>query len=511
MLDYSVALANEGGGRLVLGVTNDVPRQVVGTAAFPDAQELRERIHNSLRRRVDVEEVAHPNGRVLVFHVAGRPRGEALHRDGRYLMRVGENLVAMSFDQLQRIMAEAEPDFSAGTIDGIGVDSIDPAALEAFRRVWTERSGKRAISTLSPEQLLADAGLLVGGRLTRASLVLLGTEEALDRHLAAAEVVFEYRSSDGSLPYQQRVEFRRGFFAWFDELWQLVNLRNDRQMILSGLFRVEIPTFDEDAVREALLNAVSHRDYQRIGSVFVRQYPRRLEIVSPGGFPAGITPENVLDRQEPRNRCIAEALARCRLVERSGQGMDRIFERLVRNSQPPPDFTGTDEYQVSLTLHGEVRNPAFVRFLDQLGAERLESFSTRDYLVLDLVQREGLVPESLRSHATRLRDLGVIERVGRRLLLSRALYAHMGQRGTYTRQRGLDHETNKALLLKHITENATEGSPLADLVQVLPYLKYGRVRSLLQELKGEGVVHPRGQRRHARWFPGPPAPRETGG
>lgn len=485
----------------MLGVTNARPRRVVGSAAFGNVQQVRERIFEILRRRVDVEEVQHPDGRVVVFHAPPRPRGEALHRDGRYLMRVGENLVAMSFDQLQRIAAEAEPDFTAGIVAGATLDAIDVDALANFRRVWAARSGNPAILGLASAQLLSDAGLLIDGQITRAALILLGTAESLDRYLAAAEVIFEYRSSDASLSYQQRVEFRRGFFAWYDEIWSLVNLRNDRQMVLSGLFRVEIPTFDEAAVREALLNAISHRDYQRAGSVFVRQFPRRLEIVSPGGFPAGITPENVLYRQEPRNRRIAEALARCRLVERSGQGMDRIFERLVRNSQPRPDFSGTDAYQVSLTLHGEIQNPEFVQFLDKLGAERLESFTTQDYLVLDHIRREEPVPDTFRAHVARLIELGAVERVGRKLLLSRGLYAHLGQRGTYTRRKGLDHEHNKALILQHILENGAEGSPLTDLLQVLPTVGYEGVRRLVRELKAEGKITIRGARRWARWFP----------
>jgi ATP-dependent DNA helicase RecG len=507
-LDYCVALANEGGGKLVLGVTNARPRRIVGTAAFPDVQHTREQAWQNLRRRIDVEEIFHPDGRVVVFHALSRPRGEALQRDGRYLMRAGEQLVPMSFDRLQQIAAEAEPDFSAGTLSGADLDTLDPVAVENFRQVWATRAGNPTIRALPLRQLLSDAGLLSGQSLTRAALVLLGTEDALRQHLAQAEVIFEYRSSDGSLPYQQRLEFRRGFFAWYEELWERINLRNDRQMVLDGLFRVELPTFDEAVVREALLNAISHRDYRRPGSVFIRQFPKRLEIVSPGGFPPGITPENVLERQEPRNRCIAEALSRCRLVERSGQGMDRMYERLIRNSQPRPDFTGTDDHQVSLTLHGEIGNPAFVRYLEKLGSDRLESFTTRDYLVLDHVQREEPVPDALRAHVKRLIDLGAIERVGRRLLLSRALYGQLGERGTYTRKRGLDHDTNKALLVKHIRENAAEGSPLADLVQVLPQLGPRKVQLLLAEMRREGDVHPRGLRRWARWYPGSEAEAE---
>jgi len=104
-----------------------------------------------------------------------------------------------------------------------------------------------------------------------------------------------------------------------------VNLRNDRQHYQEGLFVFDIPTFNERVVREALLNAVSHRNYQMSGSVFVRQYKERLVIESPGGFPAGVTLENILDRQSPRNRRIAEILAKCGLVERSGQGMNLIY------------------------------------------------------------------------------------------------------------------------------------------------------------------------------------------
>jgi ATP-dependent DNA helicase RecG len=129
------------------------------------------------------------------------------------------------------------------------------------------------------------------------------------RWLAQAELVFEYRSSEASGPAADREEYRQGFFLWHDAVWNKINLRNDRQSYQDGLFRVELPTFDEVSVREALLNAVAHRDYRLGGSVFVRQYPQRLEVVNPGGLPAGITPANILDQQNPRNRRLAEARA----------------------------------------------------------------------------------------------------------------------------------------------------------------------------------------------------------
>ena len=106
LLRYCVALANEGGGHLVLGVSDKRPRQVVGTQAFQNRGEITARILEALRMRVDVQELQHPNGRVLVFAVPPRPAGTPLHHEGAYLMRAGEELVPMSPDHLKRIFAE---------------------------------------------------------------------------------------------------------------------------------------------------------------------------------------------------------------------------------------------------------------------------------------------------------------------------------------------------------------------------------------------------------------------
>lgn len=105
-----------------------------------------------------------------------------------------------------------------------------------------------------------------------------------------------------------------------------------------------------------MLNAVCHRDYRLQGSTFIKQWPSRVEITSPGGFPPGITVANILSRQSPRNRRLAEAFGKCRLVERSGQGADLLFETAVREGKVPLDYRGSDEFQVRLTLHGRVED-----------------------------------------------------------------------------------------------------------------------------------------------------------
>ena len=267
---------------------------------------------------------------------------------------------------------------------------------------------------------------------------------------------------------------------------------------------VEVPTFNEAPVRESILNAVAHRDYRNGGSVFIRQFARRVEIVSPGGFPQGITAENILDRQFPRNRRIADALGRCGLVERAGQGANRIFETCIREGKALPDFTSTDEWQVSLVLHGQVRDPLFARFLERVGHETDVSFNTNELLLLDMIHKGLVIPDHLRSRLPKLVDAGVVESVGwgrgTRYLLSRRFHAALGDRGGYTRRRGLDRGACKEILYSHLRDQGDRGCPMAELQQVLPGQSRAQIKGLLYELRREGRTRLEGSRRWARWY-----------
>jgi ATP-dependent DNA helicase RecG len=505
LIKYCVALANEGGGTVVLGVTDARPRQVVGTRAFAEPGRTEAGLYERLGHRVRIEEHLAGGQRVLMVHVPSRLLGTAWSYEGAFWMRAGDALVAMSDEELRRIHEEAGPDFSAEICPSARIEDLDPDAVELLRRLWQRKVPAQDIASRPLERLLADAELLVDGRVTYAALILLGTREALGRLLGQAEIIFEYRSGEAPGPAADRREFRRGFLPVLDELWQALNLRNDLQHFQQGLFVWDVPTFDEQAVREVVLNAASHRDYRRSGSIFVRQYPRRIEIVSPGGFPSGINAENLLWEQNPRNRRVAEVLGKCGLVERSGQGIDLIYRSCIGQGKPLPDFARTGEHSVWVTLHGEIQDPEFLRYLEEIGRERTAAFNTEDFLAIDLVHRDQRVSPHLVPRLQALVDHGVIERVGRgrgtRYLLSRRFYRFLGRAGTYTRRRGLDRETNKSLLVRHIEDSAATGTTLGELQGVLPDLSRYQVQGLLRALRDEGRVRVQGQRRWARWVP----------
>ncbi len=503
-MKYCCALANEGGGHFILGVTNQRPRHIVGSGAFPALEALRAELVRDLHLRIPVYAMDTPQGRVVVFEVPSHPIGLPLQYDKVYWCRQGEELAAMKPHQLQRIFDETGPDFTSGICPSATLADLDPGAVQVYRERWAEKSREPRRLSQDLAQMLEDAELADGGQLTYAALILLGSRKALGRHLGQAEVVFEYRSGDSPGPAQERAEFREGALLLLDPLWALVNKRNNLQSWQDGLYMKQLPTFNEGAVREAILNAIAHRDYRLHGSVFVRQYSGRIRIESPGGFLPGITPETILFKQAPRNRRLAEALGRCGLVERSGQGFDRILEACILESKPRPRFDGTDAYQVFITLDGQVQDVRFLRLLEAIGLEQVHSFDTDHLLILDHAYRGQAIPPSLRSRIPQLIETGVLEQMGRKVFPSRRLMTLLGEKGKYTRLKGLDRPAQRALILQHLTDSK-DGSRLEDLQQVLPGLHERTIKGLLQKLKGEGLIHLVGRTKGARWFIGPPS------
>ena len=183
--------------------------------------------------------------------------------------------------------------------------------------------------------------------------------------------------------------------------------------------------------------------------------------------------------------------------------MNLIYEELIKQSKPVPDFARTDQYQFGLTLHGTIENPAFIRFVERVGKETTAFFDTHDWMIFAAAAKGEKDPRGQETRIHRLLDLGVIEKgKGRTLMLSRRFYEFTGQKGVYTRKKGLDREQNLELLFKHIREQSSLGAKLEDLCQVLSALKPTHVQSLVRTLQNRGLVHVVGVKKYGRWFPG---------
>ena len=453
------ALANCGGGKLVFGVSDKRPRMIVGSTAFNQPERTRLGLIDKLKIMVDFELYECDGKRVLVFDVAGRPHGLAVQVDGVAWWYDADSLVPMPDEIRYKIYAEIGVDFSSIVCKSAKITDLDETAIEKFRDKWIEKSHNKRLSTLTHPQLLHDCEAVTNEGITYAALILFGKKEALIKYLPQSEIVFEYRSSNASGPANQREELRMGFFSCYDRLWELVNLRNDIQHYQEGFFVFDIPTFNERAVREAILNAVSHRNYQLAGSVFIRQF------------------------------------------ERSGQGMNIIYESCVKEAKQLPDFTGTDDNFVCLTLSGLVLDKKMLSVIKKIGNERLDNLSTVDFLVIDALYHERKINGYTQGRLKRLTEMGLVEHIGRnKYVLARSLYTAAGKRGVHTRVIGLDRDTNKELLYKHIRDSKGSGTPFKELQQVLPSLSRGQIQVLLRELRKENRIHVIGTTSAARWF-----------
>lgn len=362
MLGYVVALANERGGLLVLGMEDAIPHEVCGTDfAAGKTGNLEDEIYKRLGIRINTKEIQDNYGRVLVISVPSRPIGKLLKYEGVALMRTGESLREMSDMEMFAILSEQEPDFSQKVCPGLSIADLDEEAIALMKNRYAQKQNNLSFQTLSTQQVLKDLGLLVNGKLNYAALILLAKKEKIHELLPQCNIVIEYRQSPSMIPYTDRVEIQEPLFLAIDKAWNYINqpASNPLQHIEFGPYIMDVRAFNEKCVREGLINAMCHRMYQLQSDVVVLQSPKQISITSGGGLPLGVCIENIMDTNStPRNRRMCEVLEKTGLVERSGQGVDKIFAEMITDGKSVPSYYGTDAYQVKLTLTSEIENPA---------------------------------------------------------------------------------------------------------------------------------------------------------
>jgi ATP-dependent DNA helicase RecG len=499
-LKICCALANCGGGKLVLGITDKRPRKVVGSEAFEQPERVREILASKLRVKVDFVIYKDKEKRVLVFDIASRPIGVPVQVDGIAWWYDNDSHVPIPPDVLREIYFEAEPDFSGDICAGATLNDFDDTAVDVFRNMWADDSGNSRIKNLSVVQLMTDCGVIINDNITDAALILFGNKTTKKKYLPQSEIIFEYRSSNAAGPAQQRDEFRVGFFAAYDKIWELIDLRNDLQHYQDGFQVLGVSTFNERITREALLNAASHRSYLLGGSIFVKQYKDRLVINSPGGFPSGINVDNILEMQSPRNHLIAGVFSLCGLVERAGQGMNLIYELCAKEAKPLPEFSGSDSFFINLTLNGIIRDEKLILLFKRIGTDVTDNFITEDYLIIYYLFFERRLSKNLRSRVKHLVEIGIVEHLGRgKYVLSKSLYESAGDSLTHSNIVNQDRETNKKMLYIHIKTQNSTGTSLSELMLLLPTYTRSQIQKLVYELRDEGKICKVGKTHGARW------------
>ena len=415
VLGYVVALANEKGGRLALGMADAYPHEVAGSDfAENETGNLEDEIYERLHIRVRTEELYdEKQRRVLVINVPSRPIGKALRFEGVPLMRVGENLREMDDAEYFSIISEQDPDFSSRVCDGLTMEDLDAEAVENMRKLIADKQKRTDANTIPLQQLLKDLLLIDGdGNLKYAALLLLGKSEAINCYLPQANVVIEYRTNQSQVRYSARQEYRLPLFVAIEKIWEYIDQPACNPLLhINDLPRIlDCPAFNKETIREALINAMIHRSLQMGSDIFIHLYPDMVEISNPGGFPYGVNIGNILTvNSSPRSRLMAEVIEKTGLIERSGQGVDIMFTNCIKEGKPLPDYSYSDDYQVDLRFYGEIPDDAFYLFAQDIcHTPELESqMNTFDWLTLHYIWKSN-IEAVYKESCPKLIEMGLI-------------------------------------------------------------------------------------------------------
>ena len=503
-----VALANTEGGDLLLGVEDDG----TVTGLHPNHARLESlpalianRTNPSLGVRVipvslpegTVARIQVPKARHLVATSEGLLQRRRLKLDG-----TPEAVPFYPHEFMQRQSGLGLLDPSALPLEDITVDQLDPLQRLRLRNAVRKYGGEQSLLPLADDELDGALGLTVEHRGRRvptvAGLLLLGTEPLLRRHLPAYEVAFQVlRGTD----VQVNEFYRKPLLETFEEVELQFKPWVVEEELQVGLFRVPVPNYDRRAFREALVNALVHRDFSRLGAVHVKLDSSGLHISNPGGFIEGVTLDNLLVAPpHSRNPLLADIIKRIGLAERTGRGIDRIYEGMLRYGRPAPDYSLSNASLVSVFLANVAADRDFLKMVveqhDRLGDPIVEPLiilaRLRDERRLTTSDIAPVLQKSeaqTRTILERLLEAGMIEAHGsgrgRSYTLSAGVYQQSGQKAAYIRQAGFDAIQQEQMVLKYI---ASHGGIKREEAMALCRLNKDQAYRLLKRLANTGVI-----------------------
>lgn len=513
LIEAVVCMANAQGGEIYLGVEDDATvtglhanhQQLDGLAAL-----IANRTQPTMIVTVESLQVnALPVARITVDKSAtpvatneGVLKRRRMQANGK-----PECVPYLPHEFAARLASFGLLDMSAKAIAGATLADFDPIERARLRQFIERFNGDRALLELDDEQMDAALGLTVrtehGYLPSLTGLLLLGHEASLRALVPTHEIAFQILDGE-EVRFNEfsRAPLLRAF-EWVETLFKPLNTEREFQ---SGLFRVAVPKVDHRAFREAIANAITHRDYSLRGAVHVRLTGDVLVISNPGGFVEGVTLNNLLTTEpRPRNPVLADALKRIGLVERTGRGVDLIYRGMLRYGRHNPDFSQSDSHSVVLRLSMAEANEAFLKIVLEEEARRGSQLPIDSLIILAaLRERRRASSEQLAGWLQKdtlhvaasvesLVEAGLLQAHGmgrgRSYTLSPELYRLLGAKAEYTRQAGFDRLQQEQLVKNYVDQH---GRITRQEVVALCRLTGDQAYKLLKRLCEDGVIKKQG-------------------
>ena len=499
IIDSVVAFANTEGGDLYLGVEDNGSitgihpshRDITRLAAFIANKTIPPQ---SVRAELLDEEfpviwIHVAKSRSIVASSSGKTQRRQIKMDG-----TPENVPMYPYEYNTRLSDLSLLDYSAQPVPYADYSDLDPVQREHLRGILRNQNGEKALLELDDEDLDKALRLVISvdGKLvpTFTGILLIGRQERLREYVPTAEAAFiSYQGTQ----ITTNQTFTLPLLSSLERIFEYVEARNTEQEMQAGLIRMTIPDYDHRAVREAIINAFVHRDYTRMGRVLVQMDDDGLSVSNPGGFIEGVTVENIIS-VEPhgRNPALADALKRIGMAERSGRGVDRIFEGSLIYGRPLPDYSESSTTSVRLFIPRGAPDEPFIRMISEEQQRRGALLPFHSLLILnelrqyrrmtarELAEYTHLPEAKVRAAAERMTEAGLLEATGsgrgRTYVLSAKAYQ---DKAAYVRQTDIDAVRFPELVMKLAeAKGSITRKDVAALLHVTPSQAYRILKKL---------------------------------
>ena len=501
-VDELIAFANSKGGTVYFGV-EDNPIEVTGCDKNYDRQRIIEGVYDKTVPPLFTEITDFEYKGKLVIAISVKSDGKTYTTtDGRCLKRLGRNSKPTYPNELSSVYSSFQnPDFSGRIVSESTLDDVNKLEVYSLKERLRVRDAKSTLPDLDDKDFLRDLQLIKFDgnveKLTVAGLLFVGKETSIQRLLPQAEVIYLHYSDNNLEEYDARLDLKVPLISVIDKLTERVQAYSKIENIQVGLFRLEVEDFPERVFQEALLNALSHRDYQSNAAVYVKQYPDRIVIENPGGFLDGITEDNIITHPSiPRNKLIAETLQNLKYVQRTGQGVDIIYKDMVSTGKPYPRYRSFND-AVTLTIFSSIDNTEFVKFITEIQEKNNRIMPLAEMMILrDLMnnRKEQLselsrtVQKSLDETKKACNELvarGLIEIIGKEYMLTAKVYEALKSDVEYTRDKTVQYIKAKNMILEYLNLNDTITS--GKIQEMCGFTKQ-QARGVIDKMRNEGII-----------------------
>jgi ATP-dependent DNA helicase RecG len=509
---YFSALSNEANlnrhssAWLVFGVNN--ARQVVGTkyrSNRPELDSLKEEIANKTSHRItfiEIHEVQHEKGRVVLFQIPAAPKGLPIAFEGHYYGRDGEALSPLNLEEIERIRAQAtQEDWSAAVVPDAGLDDLDADALAVARKNFKNKFPDKAgeVDGWDDATFLNKAKLTIKGQITRTALLLLGKEEA-EHFLLPADAKIRWLLKDHQGNDRDYALFGVPLLLAVDKVYAKIRNLKYRYIREGTLFPEETDQYEPYSIREALNNCIAHQDYTLAGRINVVEREDSLTFTNLGSFVPGDVQRVVMEdapEEHYRNRFLATAMFNLKMVDTAGGGIRKLFLFQKQRFFPLPDYDLSNN-RVQVTLTGKVLDMDYARLLAGNG-----DLTLQEIIALDKVQKRKALDA---GEEKLLKAKALVEGRKPNFYIAKSIAQNTGQKASYSKNRAFDKQYYLDLICKAVGEHGTMSRKEIDelLWNKLPdwmddKQRKIKVGNLLGELKRAEFIRNTGTMKYPSW------------